>query len=239
MQLIQADSWQELMAQEATKDYWVPLLKFVQAQYQSTLCFPPQEQIFRAFDLTPLDKVRVVLLGQDPYHGLGQAHGLAFSVPEGVPKPPSLVNILKEVGHNERERLKALGVAHPQGGVDQMYLTHQSGDLSHWAEQGVLLLNSVLTVESGKAGSHQKRGWEQFTDAVIKEISLKNSGVVFMLWGRFAQGKEKLIDSSKHCILISGHPSPLSANRGLWFGNHHFNKANQYIEESGGIRIRW
>ena len=239
MQLIQADSWQELMTQEATKDYWLPLLKFVQAQYQSTQCFPPQEQIFRAFELTALDKISVVILGQDPYHGMGQAHGLAFSVPEGVTKPPSLLNILKEVENNERERLIARGGTNPQDGENRLHLTHHSGDLSHWATQGVLLLNSVLTVEGGKAGSHQKKGWELFTDAVIKEISQKNSGVVFMLWGRFAQGKEKLIDSSRHCILRSGHPSPLSANRGLWFGNNHFNRANQYIEQRGGSRIRW
>lgn len=239
MQLILADSWQELMAQETSKSYWSSLVKFIKAQYLCGSCFPPQDQIFRAFELTPLDQVKVVILGQDPYHGFGQAHGLAFSVPEGIPKPPSLLNILKEVYKKELDPSAAINSNRSQGRNDLIDFTHHSGDLSHWAMQGVLLLNTVLTVESGKAGSHQKKGWELFTDAVIEEISLRKTGVVFMLWGRFAKGKEKLIDSSRHCVLHCGHPSPLSANRGLWFGNDHFNKANEYIEENGGSRVIW
>ncbi len=227
MQLIQSDSWQELMTREMGKDYWAKLKEFVSDQYETLQCFPPKDQLFRAFELTPLDQVKVVLLGQDPYHGPGQAHGLAFSVPEGVPKPPSLVNILKEV---HKEDLNAFGKKSSK---------NTSGDLTHWAEQGVLLLNTVLTVSSGQAGSHQRMGWEHFTNAVIKEINDRRSGVVFMLWGRFAQSKIKLINPKKHLILISGHPSPLSANRGLWFGCDHFNKANKYLKESGQESICW
>jgi uracil-DNA glycosylase len=227
MQLIQADSWQELMNKEMAQSYWPELVQFVSCEYQNRQCFPPQDQIFSAFELTPLDQVKVVILGQDPYHGPGQAHGLAFSVPEGVPKPPSLVNILKEV---YQEDLNALGKDSSK---------NTSGDLTHWAEQGVLLLNTVLTVSSGQAGSHQRMGWEHFTNAVIKEINDQISGVVFMLWGRFAQQKIKLIDTSKHLVLSSGHPSPLSANRGLWFGCDHFNKANDYLNQNGQVRINW
>lgn len=227
MQLIQSDSWQELMTREMGKDYWPRLKEFVSDQYETLQCFPPKDQIFRAFELTPLDQVKVVLLGQDPYHGPGQAHGLAFSVPEGVPKPPSLVNILKEV---HKEELNAFG---------KKSSINTSGDLTHWAEQGVLLLNTVLTVSSGQAGSHQRMGWEHFTDAVIKEINEQRSGIVFMLWGRFAQSKIKLINPKKHLILLSGHPSPLSAHRGLWFGCDHFNKANKYLMESGQGSIYW
>ena len=239
MQLIQSDSWQELMNKEMAQAYWPELMKFVSFEYQNGQCFPPQDQIFRAFELTPLDQVKVVILGQDPYHGPGQAHGLAFSVPEGVPKPPSLVNILKEV---YKEDLKAFGKKSSKNTLrDQRYfsISNLSGDLTHWAEQGVLLLNTVLTVSSGQAGSHQRMGWEHFTNAVINEINEQRSGVVFMLWGRFAQQKIKLIDTSKHLVLSSGHPSPLSANRGLWFGCDHFNKANKYLKESGQESIYW
>jgi uracil-DNA glycosylase len=231
MQLIQADSWQELMAREMAQDYWPGLMHFVKTQYHSQECFPPQDQIFRAFELTPLDKVNVVILGQDPYHGFGQAHGLAFSVPEGIAQPPSLRNILKEVHQNKTQTFEIDNA--------QKIQANHSGDLSHWAEQGVLLLNSVLTVASAKAGSHQKKGWEQFTNAAIKEISTRRTAVVFMLWGRFAHGKTKLIDSSKHLILACGHPSPLSANRGMWFGNDHFNQANDYLSAAGKKSIDW
>ena len=227
MQLIQADSWQELMNKEMAQAYWPELMKFVSSEYQNGQCFPPQDQIFKAFELTPLDQVKVVILGQDPYHGPGQAHGLAFSVPEGVPKPPSLVNILKEV---YKEDLNDFGTKSSK---------NRSGDLTHWAEQGVLLLNTVLTVSSGQAGSHQRMGWERFTNAVITEINDQLTGVVFMLWGRFAQQKIKLIDTSKHLVLSSGHPSPLSANRSLWFGCDHFNKANDYLNQNGRVKINW
>ena len=239
MQLIQSESWHELITREMGKDYWPRLVGFVSDQYETSQCFPPKDQIFRAFELTPLDQVKVVILGQDPYHGPGQAHGLAFSVPMGVPKPPSLVNILKEV---YKEDLNAFGKKSSKNTLrDQRYfsISNLSGDLTHWTEQGVLLLNTVLTVSSGQAGSHQRMGWEHFTNAVINEINEQRSGVVFMLWGRFAQSKIKLINPKKHLILISGHPSPLSANRGLWFGCDHFNKANQYLKESGQESIYW
>lgn len=227
------------MSREMAQDYWPELMHYVSTQYQEKQCFPPKDQIFRAFELTPLDQVKVVILGQDPYHGPGQAHGLAFSVPEGVSKPPSLVNILKEV---YKEDLIAFGKKNSKNTLsDQRYfsISNLSGDLTHWAERGVLLLNTVLTVSSGQAGSHQKKGWEHFTNAVIKEICAQKKNVVFMLWGRFAQQKINLIDSEKHLILTSGHPSPLSANRGLWFGCDHFNKANEYLKESGQGSIYW
>lgn len=248
MQLIQAHSWQELITREMAKNYWPKLAEFVKNQYQTHQCFPPKDQIFRAFELTPLDRVKVVILGQDPYHGHGQAHGLAFSVPQGVPIPPSLKNILKEVYqskavefYDNQQSEQNKGQAQNNGfdlkGGPNVAKT--TGDLTPWAQQGVLLLNTVLTVTSGQAGSHQKKGWEQFTDAVINEISEKGSGIVFMLWGGFAQKKMKLIDTSKHLVLTSGHPSPLSANRGLWFGCDHFNKANNYLRDRGKLPIDW
>ena len=225
MQLIQQDSWQELLQTEQSKEYWSELINFVEFQYQRKQCFPPRDQIFKAFELTALDQIKVVILGQDPYHGQGQAHGLAFSVPNGVVKPPSLINILKEV--------------HNQEPGDIWRSSEYSGNLTPWAEQGVFLLNSILTVEKNKAGSHQKKGWEHFTDAVIRRISQQKSGVVFMLWGRYAQRKIKLINPTEHLILTSGHPSPLSANRGLWFGCDHFNKANHYLEQNKKPPILW
>ena len=163
----------------------------------------------------------MVILGQDPYHGPGQAHGLCFSVPEGIPHPPSLINIFKEIEND-------LDVAYPQ-----------SGNLRHWADQGVFLLNATLTVQAHQAGSHQKQGWERFTDAVIQMISKQKEGVVFLLWGGYAKQKIKLIDSKKHLVLSSGHPSPLSANRGYWFGNKHFSQCNSYLNSRGATGIRW
>ncbi|MEK9567180.1 MAG: uracil-DNA glycosylase, partial [Flavobacteriaceae bacterium] len=172
-------------------------------------------------DRCPFDQVKVVLLGQDPYHGPGQAHGLCFSVPEGVPHPPSLQNIFKELEAD-------LGLPVPQNGT-----------LEAWAQQGVFLLNATLTVQAHQAGSHQKKGWEQFTDAVIKKLSQETQGLVFMLWGGFAKQKIKLIDTEKHCVLTCGHPSPLSANRGYWFGNRHFSQCNAYLKSIGKSPIQW
>lgn len=228
MQLIREHTWRALMEKEMTQDYWPGLQEFVLSQYQHQTCFPPSDLIFRAFELTPLNQIKVVILGQDPYHGVNQAHGLAFSVPKGVKKPPSLLNILKEVHQNTSESTEAI-----HGGKVL------SGDLTSWAKQGVLLLNTVLTVAQGQAGSHQKKGWEHFTDTVIKQVSSSRTNVVFMLWGGFAKRKIKLIDGSKHLILSSGHPSPLSANRGLWFGNDHFSKANNYLKENGKKTVNW
>lgn len=204
-------NWSILKAEEQ-KPYWQVLSTFVAHAYEKTVVFPPQAQIFSALQTCAFEDVKVVILGQDPYHGKGQANGLSFSVSDGVPHPPSLVNIFKEI----RRDL----------GID----THPSGNLERWAKQGVLLLNTTLTVEEGKAGSHQKKGWETFTDAVIQTISEEKSGVVFMLWGGNARKKVKLIDQSRHHILESGHPSPLSANRGHWFGNGHFSKANGLLD---------
>ena len=184
-------------------------------------CYPPGQLIFQAFNACPFDDIKVVLLGQDPYHGPGQAHGLCFSVPEGVGHPPSLINILKEIEQD-------LGLAYPE-----------SGNLLRWAKQGVFLLNATLTVRAHHAGSHQKQGWESFTDSVIQTISTENEGVVFLLWGGYAKKKIKLIDSSKHLVLSSGHPSPLSANRGYWFGNKHFSQCNDYLQAKGKAVIDW
>ena len=183
--------------------------------------YPQGREIFRAFSLTPFDLVKVVILGQDPYHGPGQAHGLSFSVPEGVSHPPSLVNIFKELETDT-------GKNYPK-----------NGSLTSWASQGVLLLNATLTVESGKAGSHQNKGWEQFTDAVIDVISTQCDHVVFMLWGNYAKQKGKRINQERHLVLTSGHPSPLSANRGLWFGNRHFSQVNTHLISKGKLPIDW
>lgn len=214
-------SWQEHIGQEFAKSYFAALVAFVRQEYQQFSCYPSGSAIFTAFDLCPFDQVRVVILGQDPYHGPGQAHGLCFSVPEGIPHPPSLINIFKELEND-------IGKAYPK-----------SGNLSHWANQGVLLLNATLTVRAGQAGSHQNRGWETFTDAVIAGLSAKTSGVVFLLWGNYAKKKGKHIDRSKHLVLEAGHPSPLSANRGLWFGNRYFSQANAYLKQQGKQPIVW
>lgn len=214
-------SWQEHIGQEFSKPYFTDLTAFVRQEYQQFRCYPSGKALFNALDLCPFDSVRVVILGQDPYHGPGQAHGLCFSVPEGVAHPPSLINIFKELETD-------VGNPYPQ-----------SGTLTSWAAQGVLLLNATLSVRAGQAGSHQNQGWETFTDAIIAALSEKTSGVVFMLWGNYAKKKGKHIDRSKHLVLEAGHPSPLSANRGLWFGNRHFSQANAYLEQLGKQPIVW
>jgi uracil-DNA glycosylase len=214
------ESWKAELNNEFTAEYFIKLKEFLVTEKQTQRIFPPGNKIFSAFNHTPFDKVKVVILGQDPYHGDGQAHGLSFSVPEGIPKPPSLVNIFKEI-HAD------LGLPIPQ-----------AGNLEKWADQGVLLLNATLTVRANLAGSHQKRGWENFTDAAIKKLSDKRENLVFILWGRFAQNKEVLIDASKHCILKSAHPSPLSAYNGF-FGCKHFSKTNEYLRSKGIGEIDW
>lgn len=213
-------SWKTALADEFGKPYFESLVRFLhQEKSEGKKIFPPGSQIFRAFDLTPMDRVKVVILGQDPYHGFGQAHGLSFSVPEGVPAPPSLKNIFKEIESDMGVRMSG----YP--------------NLERWASQGVLLLNAVLTVRCGEAASHSKIGWEQFTDAVIRCISDRCEGVVFMLWGNFARGKSMLIDQSRHCVLEAAHPSPLA--RGAFFGCRHFSKANAYLESKGKCAIDW
>ncbi|WP_430810566.1 MULTISPECIES: uracil-DNA glycosylase [unclassified Carboxylicivirga] len=212
--------WYQALSAEFDKDYFKELMTYVEEAYQQHTIYPPQEEIYTAFNLCPLQETKVVILGQDPYHGPGQAHGLCFSVNKGIKIPPSLVNIYKELSTD-------MGLARPQ-----------HGNLSHWAQQGVLLLNATLTVEAGKAGSHQKKGWEQFTDAAIKTLSEQGEHLVFLLWGAYAQKKASMIDSSKHLILKSVHPSPLSAHRGF-FGNKHFSTSNSYLTKHGKAPIRW
>lgn len=214
-------SWKRILTEELEKPYFKILQEFLIEEYKSTTIFPDKENLFSAFDFTPFNEVKVVIIGQDPYHGVNQAHGLCFSVNENVSHPPSLMNIFKEL-HND------VGITIPI-----------SGDLSHWAKQGVLLLNATLTVRAHEAGSHQGKGWEIFTDEVIQSISKEKEDVIFLLWGGFAKKKAKLIDSSKHYILTSGHPSPLSANRGYWFGNKHFSQTNEILEKLGESPIVW
>ena len=214
-------SWQAPLQTAFESPNFQQLTSFVRSEYQHNSCFPPGSQIFSAFDACPFDQVKVVLLGQDPYHGPGQAHGLCFSVPDGVPHPPSLINIFKELETD-------IGMPYPQ-----------SGNLMSWAQQGVLLLNATLTVRAHQAGSHQKQGWEQFTDQVLTVLSQQKSGLVFLLWGGFAKQKQRFIDADKHLILMSGHPSPLSANRGYWFGNRHFSQVNTYLKGHHKPEIRW
>ena len=214
-------SWKERLEPEFGKPYFTDLVKFIKEEYSTKQIFPPAKQLFNAFNFCPFDECKVVILGQDPYHGPGQANGLCFSVNDGVRTPPSLVNIFKEIQDD-------LGKPVPP-----------TGNLERWAKQGVLLLNATLTVQSGLAGSHQKKGWEQFTDAVIKCVSDEKKNVVFMLWGRYAQDKGSVIDAAGHYILKSKHPSPMSANGGGWFGNHHFSKANAYLESKGLQPINW
>lgn len=213
-------SWLEKLQQEFDEPYFEQLIQFVKTEYAQGTCYPPGKLIFNAFNLCPLSKVKVVLIGQDPYHEPQQAHGLCFSVNDGVPFPPSLRNIFQEIQAD-------LGKPVPQ-----------SGNLTRWAEQGVLLLNATLTVRAHMAASHQKRGWERFTDAVIRLVSAEKEHVVFILWGSYAQSKAALIDASKHCILRSAHPSPLSAYRGF-FGNHHFSLCNQYLQQHLIEPINW
>ncbi|WP_423900506.1 uracil-DNA glycosylase [Capnocytophaga leadbetteri] len=214
-------SWKEVLQEEFSKPYFEQLVLFVKREYSENICYPKGQQIFSAFNHCPLPEVKVVIIGQDPYHGEGQANGLCFSVHDGIPHPPSLVNIFRELNTD-------LGVPYPL-----------SGNLERWASQGVLLLNATLTVRANSAGSHQKQGWETFTDAVIKAVSAHCNHVVFMLWGGYAKEKAKLIDPAKHCILTAGHPSPLSANRGYWFGNKHFSQANTYLKANGKNEIIW
>ena len=214
-------SWKELLEEEFKQDYFNSLIDFVLDEYENNTCYPPKEAIFNAFTNCNLSNLKVVILGQDPYHGKGQANGLCFSVYNGVKHPPSLVNIFKELSDNYNTLYPA------------------SSDLSVWAKQGVLLLNATLTVREGQAGSHQKKGWEEFTDKVIQLISEEKEGIIFLLWGGYAKKKVKLIDSNKHYILTSGHPSPLSANRGHWFGNKHFSKTNEILKENNKKEIDW
>ena len=214
-------SWNALLSSEFEKPYFQALTAFVKKEYSEHTCYPKGKEIFAAFDKCPVENLKVVLLGQDPYHGEGQANGLSFSVRDGIAHPPSLVNIFREI----QEDLK---LPYPE-----------SGNLSRWAEQGVLLLNATLTVRANMAGSHQGQGWETFTDAVIKSISDNCQHIVFLLWGSFAKKKIALIDTQKHCVLSSGHPSPLSANRGYWFGNKHFSKTNAYLSSVGKQAIDW
>lgn len=213
-------SWKEQLKNEFAKDYFIKLTDFVRNEYRTKQIFPPASLIFNAFDHTPFHKVKVVILGQDPYHNDGQAHGLSFSVNDGVPKPPSLVNMFKEINAQ-------LGTPIPQ-----------SGNLTRWADQGVLLLNATLTVEAHKAASHQKQGWETFTDAAIRQLAHQRDNIVFILWGAYARKKAALIDPDKHCILQSAHPSPLSAYNGFW-GNGHFEQTNQYLASKGLTPIEW
>ena len=213
-------SWKEHLQTEFDKPYFKALTDFVRDEYAHGPVYPPGKLIFNAFDLCPFDKVKVVIIGQDPYHEPGQAHGLCFSVNDGVPFPPSLRNIFKEISDD-------LGKPVPP-----------SGDLTRWARQGVLLLNATLTVRAGVAGSHQGRGWEEFTDAVIRELNAGRDGLVFILWGGYAKKKGAMIDRSRHLVLSSAHPSPLSAYNGF-FGNHHFSQTNNWLISHGESPIEW
>lgn len=214
-------SWKQHLQEEFDKPYFKKLTEFVNQEYAQHTCYPKYSNIFSAFNHSPFDKTKVVILGQDPYHGPNQANGLCFSVKDGIKHPPSLVNIFKEIEID-------LGAIYPE-----------SGNLQRWADQGVLLLNATLTVREHEPGSHQKKGWEKFTDVVISKLSDERSDIVFMLWGGFAKKKTKLINSNKHHILTSGHPSPLSANRGYWFGNKHFSMCNNILNDLGNKTIIW
>lgn len=214
-------TWKAILKDEFEKEYFKKLATFIKNEYATQTCYPPAHEVFAAFHHTPFDQVKVVLLGQDPYHGVGQANGLCFSVRDGVSFPPSLQNIFKEIEQD-------LGQAPPP-----------SGNLERWASQGVLLLNATLSARAHEAGSHQKKGWEQFTDTVIETLSRAQEGVIFLLWGGYAKKKVKIIDTSKHTVLTCGHPSPLSANRGYWFGNKHFSKTNDLLIQQNKSPIVW
>lgn len=214
-------SWKPYLEDEFYKSYFKDLTNFVKSEYKNHICFPPEKQIFNAFNHCHFNDVKVVIIGQDPYHGGGQANGLCFSVNDDIKHPPSLKNIFKEIE-------SSLGVPYPE-----------SGNLMRWANQGVLLLNATLTVRAHEAGSHQKKGWEVFTDMVIKTISNKKENIVFLLWGGYAKKKIKLIDLDKHYVLTSGHPSPLSANRGYWFGNNNFLYTNKWLKNKGLHPVVW
>lgn len=214
------ESWKQVLTPEFDKDYFIRLTEFVRREYQTTTVYPPGKLIFNAFNLCPYNKVKVVIIGQDPYHGPGQAHGLCFSVNDGIPFPPSLQNIFKEI-HDD------LGTPIPT-----------TGNLTRWAEQGVLLLNATLTVRAHQAGSHQRQGWEEFTDAAIRALAENREHLVFILWGAYAQKKGAFIDRNKHLVLTSVHPSPLSAYHGF-FGNKYFSRANEYLIQHGEEPIKW
>ena len=216
------ESWKKLLKSEFNSEYFKKLISFIKEEYSVFRCYPKGSEIFNAFDCCPINKLKVVVIGQDPYHGTNQANGLCFSVNKGISHPPSLINIFKEI----------------EGDLNFKF-ENSNGDLSKWANQGVMLLNATLTVREGIAGSHQNKGWEIFTDKVIEIISNETNNTVFLLWGSFAKQKRKLIDASKHKILESGHPSPLSANRGYWFGNKHFSKCNEYLDSYGKKKIDW
>jgi len=217
-----ASSWKKILSSSFEKPYFQSLRAFIKNERQAgKTIYPDKPLTFHAFDVTPFEQLKVVILGQDPYHDEGQAHGLCFSVPDGKALPPSLQNIFKEIK-------KDLGINIPE-----------SGNLERWASQGVLLLNATLTVEAHKAASHQNKGWEIFTDSVIQEISNHKKDIVFLLWGNYAKQKVKLIDSNKHLVLMSGHPSPLSANRGLWFDNQHFSATNEFLRSKNKGQIIW
>lgn len=219
---IKNQSWETLLASEFQKPYFVELMQQVEQEYATTTCFPPKELIFSAFEQFDFQDTKVVIIGQDPYHGTGEANGLCFSVNDGVAIPPSLKNIFTEI-NREYDRI----------------LFPTSGNLERWAKQGVLLLNAGLTVRKDDANSHKHLKWNLFTDAVIDLINEQSENVVFLLWGSFAQKKGKLIDREKHLVLESGHPSPLSANRGMWFGNNHFKLTNEYLKVNAKIEIEW
>ena len=214
------EGWKSVLMDQFQSPYFSSLKEFLLEEKQKYTLYPPGRLIFNAFQRTPYEKVKVVILGQDPYHGKGQAHGLCFSVPQGIPQPPSLVNIFKEL-HSDLE------IPVPQ-----------HGNLEKWADQGVLLINATLTVRDGQAGSHQNRGWETFTNRVIELVSQEKNGVVFLLWGRFAQAKESLIDGNRHLVLKAAHPSPLSAYNGF-FGCRHFSRTNEYLAQHGKSGIDW
>jgi len=215
------DSWKRYLNAEFDKEYFINLTELVRQEYQNYQCFPPGRQVFNAFNLCPFNDVKVVIIGQDPYHEPGQAMGLSFSVPVGTTIPPSLVNIFKEIQQD---------LGHP---------IPQDGDLTRWCKQGVLLLNATLTVRAHEANSHQKLGWSQFTDAAIKALSEHRNGLVYMLWGSYARSKRYLINQQQNLILESVHPSPLSANRGGWFGQHQFSRCNAYLESKGITPVNW
>jgi uracil-DNA glycosylase len=214
------DSWGTQLADEFAKEYFLQLIQFVKSEYKSHIVFPPGKQIFNAFDNCPFEKTKVVIIGQDPYHGPAQAHGLCFSVADGIPKPPSLLNIFKELKLDIGKEIPI------------------NGNLINWAQQGVLMLNATLTVRANEAGSHQNKGWEIFTDAVIKKLSDHKENLVFILWGAYAQKKANYINRKKHFIVESAHPSPLSASRGF-FGQNHFSKTNTFLESKGIKPISW
>jgi uracil-DNA glycosylase len=214
-------SWKARLQEDFSKPYFTDLVNFVKQEYKMHQCFPPGNDIFAAFNYCTFDKLKVVIIGQDPYHGISQANGLCFSVRDSIVHPPSLINIFKEIETD-------LGIPYPK-----------SGNLERWANQGVLLLNATLTVRAHQARSHQNKGWETFTDAIIQSVSKYKKDVVFLLWGGFAKKKMKLIDTHKHHVLQSGHPSPLSANRGYWFGNKHFSKTNSLLVQAGQKQIDW